>query len=44
MITKEEALELLEAINTKIDSQGYAVDDRLLDKKNNLEKLIKEFE
>lgn len=42
-MTKEEALELLEAVNTKLDAQGYCVDARLLDKKNNLEKLIASF-
>ena len=43
-MTKQEAQELLEALNTKLNAQGYAVDARLLDKKNLLEKLIKEFE
>jgi hypothetical protein len=41
---KQEAIELLEAINTKLDSQGQVVDSRMLDKKGLLEKLIKEYE
>lgn len=43
-MTKEEAQELLDAVNTKLDAQGNMVDDRLLDKKGNLEKLIASFD
>lgn len=42
-MTKAEAQELLEAVNAKLDAQGRVVDSRLLDKKNNLEKLIATF-
>lgn len=43
-MTKEEAVELLEAVNAKLLAQGYVVDSRLLEKKGNLEKLIKHYE
>lgn len=42
-MTKQEAQELLDAVNTGLDAQGRVIDARLLDKKNNLEKLIKSF-
>ena len=43
-MTKQEALELLEAVSCKLDAQGRVVDARLLDKKNNLEKLVASFD
>lgn len=42
-MTQQEAIELLESINCKLDEQGRVVDDRLLEKKKNLEKLIASF-